>query len=79
MQDEKLAAFNNSWHQWRTFMAFYKNVNTPAQYPRVNPEDFIQLSTDQPKTDTMVNLHNDPRLLEEMKKRFKANNRRKRG
>lgn len=60
-------------------MAFYKNANTPEQFPRVNPEDLIPLSWDQPKTDTMVNLHNDPQLLEEMKIRFKANKRRKRG
>lgn len=79
MQDEKLAAFNDRWHQVRTFMAFYRNMNTPAQYPRANPEDFIQLSTDQPKTDTMVNLHNNPQLLEEFKKRFKFKGRKKGG
>lgn len=79
MQDDKLAAFNDRWHQLRTFMAFYKNMNTPPQYPRANPEDFITLSTDPPKTDVMVNLHDNPLLLEEFKKRFKANKRRKRG
>lgn len=79
MQDDKLAEFNDRWHQVRMFMAFYKNMNTPPQYPRVNPEDFIPLSTDQPKTDTLVNLHENPQLLEEMKIRFKANKRRKRG
>lgn len=79
MQDDKLAEFNNRWHQVRWFAAFYKNMNTPSQYPRSSPEDFIVLSTDQPKTDTLVNLHENPQLLEEMKIRFKADKRRKRG
>jgi hypothetical protein len=72
MQDDKADAFNDRWHQLRTFMAFYKNMNTPMQYPRSNPEDFIHLPGDSVKTDTMVNLHDNPQLLEEFKKRFKV-------
>ena len=77
LQDEKIDAFNNQWEQTRSLLCLYANVHRNANTPPLKPEDFVRLSYD--KTDTQVNLHDNPLLLEEFKKRFKFKGRKKRG
>lgn len=76
IQKEKLEKFEHDWEQTRSLLTLYANLHRDPKQPPYRAEDFVRLSYD--KTDTQVNLHNNPALLEEFKKRFKFN-KRKRG
>lgn len=77
IQRERLEAFEDRWEQTRSLLCLQANLSRDPKMPAFKPEDFVRLSYD--KTDTQINLHDNPKLLEEFKKRFKANKKNKRG